>query len=66
MGPPVWRRLFHLIAGSFLPVAGIFAPWLAIVIASGVLTLTSLFLDVARFKIPFLNRLFLRWLRKGV
>ena len=60
--PPIWRRLFHLGAGSILPVAGIFVPWPVIVIGSGVVTLTSLSLDLARFRAPYLNRLFLRWL----
>ena len=60
--PPVWRRLFHIGAGSILPVAGIFVPWLVIVIGSGLVTLTSLSLDLARFRTPYLNRLFVRWL----
>ena len=60
--PPVWRRLFHIGAGSILPVAGIFVPWMAIVIGSGLVTLTSLTLDLARFRTPYLNRLFLRGL----
>ena len=60
--PPVWRRLFHIGAGSILPVVGIFVPWMAIVIGSGLVTLTSLSLDLARFRTPYLNRLFLRWL----
>ncbi|MCH8745369.1 MAG: hypothetical protein IIB31_06955 [Chloroflexi bacterium] len=54
--------MFHIGAGSILPVAGIFVPWMAIVIGSGLVTLTSLSLDLARFRMPYLNRLFLRWL----
>jgi len=60
--PPVWRRLFHLSAGSTLPVAGIFLPWLAVIALSSVLALVSLGLDLSRIKLPLLNRLFLRFL----
>lgn len=60
--PPVWRRLFHLIAGSMLPVAGIFLPWLVILVLSGTLASVSLGLDLTRINLPFLNRYFLRWL----
>ena len=60
--PPFWRRLFHLIAGSSVPVAGIFAPWGGILIAAGVLAAGSLALDLVRFRLPCLNRIFIRWL----
>ena len=61
-GPPVWRRLFHFSAGSILPVAGIFLPWLAIIILSTGLALISLGLDLTRINLPLLNRFFLRFL----
>ncbi|MDA1219347.1 MAG: hypothetical protein O2909_07885 [Chloroflexi bacterium] len=61
-GPPVWRRLFHLSAGSILPVAGIFLPWLAIVILSVGLASFSLGLDLTRIKLPLLNQFYLRFL----
>ena len=60
--PPVWRRLFHLTAGSVILVAGIFAPHSAIVIALAALTAGGFTLDLARFRMGWLNRLFLRWL----
>lgn len=60
--PPPWRRLFHLTAGTSVPVAGIFAPSDGMVVALGVLAAGSLALDLFRFRFPYLNRLFLRWL----
>jgi len=60
--PPVWRRIFHLVAGSSIPVAGIFAPETAIVAALAVLSAGGLGLDLARFRISWINRQFLRWL----
>ena len=57
--PPVWRRLFHLIAGSIIPVAGIFLPWLVIIILATGLMLISLGLDLTRISLPFFNRIFL-------
>ena len=60
--PPVWRRLFHLIAGSSVPVAGIFAPEDGMVIALAVLAAGGLLLDLLRFRISWLNQAFLRWL----
>ena len=60
--PPVWRRLFHLTAGSTIPVAGIFAPELFMVVATAALTAGGLGLDLARFRAERLNRIFLRWL----
>ena len=60
--PQVWRRLFHLTAGSTIPVAGIFAPELFMVVAAAALTAGGLGLDLARFRVQRLNRIFLRWL----
>ena len=60
--PPIWRRLFHLIAGSSVPVAGIFAPEERMVIALAVLAAGGLLLDLLRFRISWLNQVFLRWL----
>ena len=60
--PLVWRRLFHLIAGSSVPVAGIFAPEDGMVIALAVLAAGGLSLDLLRFRISWLNQVFLRWL----
>ena len=37
--PPVWRRLFHIVAGSSIPLAAIFIPetpmvWVLVVLAA--------------------------------
>ena len=60
--PPIWRRLFHVVAGSSVPVAGIFAPEDGMVIALAVLAAGGLSLDLLRFRISWLNQVFLRWL----
>ena len=60
--PPVWRRLFHLVAGSSIPIAGIFVASSIMVIALAVLSVAALALDLARFRVGWLNRYFLRWL----
>ena len=60
--PPVWRRLFHIVAGSSIPIVGIFAPQVGMVAALAVLSGGGLGLDLTRFRIPWVNRLFLRWL----
>ena len=59
--PPVLRRLFHLVAGSSVPVAGIFAPEDGMVIALAVMAAGGLSLDLLRFRIGWLNQVFLRW-----
>ena len=60
--PPVWRRLFHLIAGSSIPIAGIIvaSPHMVMVLAA--LSGSALALDLVRFRVDWLNRYFLRWL----
>ena len=60
--PPVWRRWFHLIAGSSIPVTGIFASDWGMVAALAVLSGGALGLDVLRFRFQWLNQQFLRWL----
>ena len=60
--PPVWRRLFHLVAGSSIPVAGIFAPEAGMVVGLAVVSAGGLGLDLVRFRVSWLNRQFLRWL----
>ncbi len=59
--PPVWRRLFHVGVGSLIPIGGIFLAESWMVWALAVLAAASLFTDLARFNIPVLNRLYLRW-----
>ena len=58
--PKIWRRLFHVVAGSTIPIAGIFAPEDGLLIAFAVLAAVSLVLELARFAIGPLNRFFLR------
>ena len=58
--PRIWRRLFHVVAGSCTPIAGIFAPESEFVIALAVLAVGALLLDLSRFGIAPLNRLYLR------
>ena len=60
--PPVWRRLFHLVAGSSIPIAGIFVASAYMVIGLAVLSAGALALDLVRFRVEWLNRHFLRWL----
>jgi dolichol kinase len=60
--PPAWRRLFHLVAGSSIPVAGIFASEAGMVAGLAVVSAGGLGLDLARFRVSWLNRQFLRWL----
>ena len=60
--PKIWRRLFHLIAGSCIPIAGIFAPEDGLLIALAILATGGLALDLARFGIGSLNRVYLRWM----
>ena len=63
-GGPRWpRRLFHALGGSAIPIAAIFFPVPLIIAATGVLAAGSLALDLMRFRIPLLNRLFVHWLR---
>ncbi len=67
IAPPPGRRLFHALAGSVIPLTGIFIPLPAyqpeFVGILAVLAVSSLALDLARFRVSWLNRLFLRWLR---
>ena len=60
--PPAWRRLFHLFAGTSIPVAGIFASESGMILALAVLSGGALMLDLSRFRLGWLNRQFLRWL----
>ena len=56
--PPVWRRLFHIIAGSSIPLTGIFISETAMVWALSVLAAGGLAIDLARFNLDWLNRIF--------
>ena len=58
--PKVWRRLFHALAGSMIPVAGIFAPETGLLYALTVLAAGAVALDLTRIGIGPLNRIYLR------
>ena len=60
--PRIWRRLFHLIAGSSIPIAAILSPEREFLIALTVLTAGAALLDLSRFGIGPLNRLYMRWM----
>ena len=60
--PRIWRRLFHLLAGSGIPTAAIFAPEREFLIALAVLTVGAVGLELSRFGIGPLNRLYMRWM----
>jgi len=60
--PPVWRRLFHVVAGSSIPLAGIFLSETAMIWALSLLAVGGLALDLIRFRVEWLNRLFTRWM----
>ena len=62
-GPPLPRRIFHALVGSTVPIAGIFAPLPDLTVVFGFLAAGGLALDLARFRVSGLNRLFMRWLR---
>lgn len=65
-GPPVppriWRRLFHLVAGSSIPIAGIFASEREFVIVLAVLAGGAVVFDLSRLGIRPMNRLYMRWM----
>jgi dolichol kinase len=58
----VWRRLFHISVGSLIPIAGIFLAEEWMVWALAALAGATLLTDLARFNVPWLNRVYLRWL----
>ena len=60
--PKIWRRLFHVTAGSAIPAVGIFAPEREFLIALAVLAGGALALDLSRFGIGPLNRVYMRWM----
>jgi dolichol kinase len=60
--PPIWRRLFHVVAGSSIPLAAIFVPETAMIWALAVLAAQGLVLDLVRFRVGWLNSLFMRWM----
>ena len=60
--PPWQRRLFHAVVGSAVPVLAWLLPGYLPELLTGVLALASLALDLTRFRLPWLNRIFLKFL----
>ena len=58
--PRVWRRVFHLVAGSSIPLAGVFAPEGEFVVALLALAAGALALDLGRMRVGPVNRVYLR------
>lgn len=56
--PPTWRRVFHVVAGSSIPLAGVFLSETAMVWVLSVLAAAALAMDLARFNLDWLNRFF--------
>ena len=59
--PPVPRRIFHVAAGSTIPIAGIFLPESVMVAGLGILSAGGLGMEIARFKVEWLNQCLVRW-----
>ena len=58
--PRIWRRVFHLLAGSSIPLAGILAPEREFVIALAAVAVGAVGLEWVRMGIGPLNRVYLR------
>ena len=61
--PPWQRRLFHAVAGSILPIVALFVSEPLPAILAGALATVVLTLDLLRFNVGRINRLFMRRLR---
>ena len=59
--PKAWRRLFHLGAGSSIPIIAIFLAEDLLVVGLAVVAAGALAVDLARFRLEWLNRRYLRW-----
>ena len=58
--PLIGRRLFHAVAGSSIPLAGIFLSETVMIWALAILAAQGLVLDLIRFRVGWLNALFMR------
>ena len=61
--PPTWRRLFHLVAASSIPIVAIFSSFTVMVALMASLSGAALLTEVARFRLPDLNQRLVGWLR---
>ena len=61
--PPVWRRLFHFMAGSTAPIIGVFASQEAMVVLLSVLAGMAIAVEAARFIYAPLNKALMRSLK---
>lgn len=61
--PPIWRRLFHVTAGSGIPTLGVFASQELMVILLAALSGLALVLETARFTYAPLNRTLVQMLK---
>ena len=55
MGTNLWRRLWHLMGGSFFPVVALFVPRSGLLISLGSLTAACVIWEIARFTSPRMN-----------
>ena len=60
--PTVWRRLFHAVSGSALPVIAIFTSADVMVGLTATLAGLSIVFEITRLRLPNLNRQAIRWL----
>lgn len=60
---PLWRRLFHIAAGSSIPFLAVFVDSSTMVTLMAVLCGAAVVVETARLKVPTVNRLLVRWLR---
>ena len=60
--PPWDRRLFHLFAGSVIPLTGFFLGWGQAVTLAATSSAILVLLEVARLRSPRVNRWFIEWL----
>ena len=50
-----WRRLYHLVGGSFFPILALFIPGNILIIAIGILTSILIGWEITRFSFPGVN-----------
>jgi glycerol-3-phosphate acyltransferase PlsY len=63
MQSKLWRRLWHLVGGSFFPILALFIPKGALLITLGAMTGIFVVWEIARLNIPSVNRWMVSHLR---